>query len=242
MYNNFQDVLKDTARYLKENGKIVKPHKWQAIEAILGMWEVFNYAFTCKISEDIDELKKQIQPNLPWADIHFKERVGGEPLNPPPSYSLWPYYRQDENWRRVDKKFSHSYPERMWTPKLQGIRYKYGDLKDVITLLSSDPYTRQAFLPLWFPEDTGAVHGERVPCTIGYWFIHRDNNLSIIYPIRSCDFRRHLRNDIYLACRLLLWVLNELRKEDKYWNNIKPGTLTMQIWNLHVFEGEQNFI
>lgn len=243
MYNNFRDVLQDTAKYLKENGKVVKPLKWQAIDVPIGMWEIFNYSFTCKVSDNIEELKEQIKPDLPWADVHFLERVCGHPINPPPSYLIWPYYKQDENWRRVDNKFSHTYPERMWTPQKQGIRYRYGNLEDVVRLLSVDPYTRQAFLPIWFPEDTGAAHGERVPCTIGYWFIHRDNTLNMMYPIRSCDFRRHLKNDIYLACRLLIWVLEKLKNEDiYYWKYIRPGTLSMQIWNLHVFEGEQNFI
>jgi hypothetical protein len=46
-----------------------------------------------------------------------------------------------------------------------GIRYNYGDLNDVVDLLARSPATRQAVLPVWFPEDTGAVHGERVPCS-----------------------------------------------------------------------------
>ena len=162
-------------------------------------------------------------------------------MNPAPSYEWWPYYKQDNKWR-PDGKFSHTYPERMWTPPLDGIRYLSGNLGDVLMLLLKDPMTRQAFLPLWFPEDTGAVHGERVPCTIGYWFIHRGDTLDLFYPIRSCDFRRHFKNDIYLAVRLVQWVLERLRTYSSYWDNIKPGTITMQVWNLHVFEGEEKLI
>lgn len=242
MYDDFSKVIKDTAKRLKKEGKVVHVNKWQAIEAPLKMFEIFNHSFTCKVSDDIDELKKQIQPDLPWADVHFMERVSGFPLNPPPSYQIWPYYKDDKKWRRVGNKFSHSYPERMNTPRIKGIRYNYGNLEDVINLLLNDRYTRQAFLPIWFPEDTGAVHGERVPCTIGYWFVHRDNQLNMYYPIRSCDFRRHFKNDIYMACRLLLWVLDNLKSKDVYWKDVEPGILTMQIWNLHIFDGEQNFI
>lgn len=242
MYDDFSLVLKDTAEKLKTEGSLVKPNKWQAIDAPLGMWEILNHSFTCKIANDLTVLQEQIKPDLPWADVHFMERTSGYPLNPPPSYMIWPYYKQDENWRRVGNKFSHSYPERMFPPYTTGIRYDYGNLNDVVDMLVKDPYTRQAFLPIWFPEDTGATHGERVPCTIGYWFIHRDNQLSMVYPIRSCDFRRHFKNDIYLASRLLLWVLDQLKEKDSYWESVEPGTLTMQIWNLHVFEGEQNFI
>ena len=66
----------------------------------------------------------------------------------------------------------------------------YGDLDDVVTLLTNDPLTRQAFLPMWFPEDTGVVHGTRVPCSLGYHFMQRDGRLSITYYIRSCDIVR----------------------------------------------------
>lgn len=242
MYTDFAEVIADTGSLLKRYGSVVKANKWQARDVSLGMWEVLNHMFICEVNPDIEELKKQIKPSLPWADEHFAERVSGLPLNPPPSYVNWPYYKQDEKWK-VGDKFSHSYPERMWPPLTIGIRYAYGDLGDLIQLLLDDPYTRQAFLPIWFPEDTGAVHGERVPCTIGYYFILRNNRLNMIYPIRSCDYRRHFRNDIYMACRLLLWVLDELKESDPgTWRDVKPGTLTMQIWNLHVFEGEQNFI
>lgn len=241
-YRDFSIPIHLAGKELKEKGKVVYPKKWQATQIDRGMREIFNYEFTCQISSSIKKLKKQIEPDLPWSDKHFKERVSREPLNPPPSYIDWPYYQDDKKWRTEGEKFSHSYPERIWTPEIQGIRYRHGNLDDVIDLLLSDPLTRQAFLPMFFPEDTGAHHGERIPCSIGWQFFHRDDKLSIFYPIRSCDYRRHFRNDIYMAARLTLWVLEELRKRDNYWDDIHPGTLTMQIWNLHCFEHEERFL
>lgn len=240
--SRFEVIKSDLALNIKSRGTVAKPKKWQAIDTPIEMVEIFNVGFEYDFPKSVEELREAVKPDLPWADDHFEERVGGLPLNPPPSYQHWPYYKQDANWRRVDNKFSHSYPERMWTPKIDGIRYPYGDLEDVVDLLVSDPLTRQAFLPIWFPEDTGAVHGERVPCTIGYWFYHRNNKLNIVYPIRSCDFRRHFKNDVYMACRLAIWVLEELKKKDNYWEDVTPGSLTMNIFNLHIFKGEENFI
>jgi thymidylate synthase len=76
----------------------------------------------------------------------------------------------------------------------------------VIDLLRDRPTTRQAFIPIWFPEDTGAHHGERVPCTLGYHLMARDGRLKIVYYMRSCDFLRHFRDDVYMAGRLCQWV------------------------------------
>jgi hypothetical protein len=238
---NLKEAIEFAAWTLKNEGQTVRPKTWQARPVELGMHEVFDFSFKAPIPHTIEELVDLVKPDLPWADEHFGERVSGEPMNPAPSYVRWPYYKQDEKWR-PGGKFSHTYPERMWTPELEGIRYKYGNLGDVVNLLQRDPMTRQAFLPIWFPEDTGATHGERVPCTIGYWFIHRDDHIDLYYPIRSCDYRRHFKNDIYMACRLLMWVLDELRGLDPYWNDVKPGELHMQVWNLHVFEGEERLI
>lgn len=118
----------------------------------------------------------------------------------------------------------------------KGIRNEYGDLSDVITLLEREPDTRQAYLPIWFPEDTGYKNKGRKPCTLGYHFIVRNNQLHIRYDIRSCDLFRHFRDDIYMTVRLAIWVLEKLRARDPdTWNDIKLGTLTMHITSLHMF-------
>ena len=123
---------------------------------------------------------------------------------------------------------------------MEGIRYEYGDFGDVIDLLQREPFTRQAFLPMWFPEDTGSVHGERVPCTIGYHFMRRGNYLHIVYYIRSCDYLRHFRDDIYMACRKLHWVLDTLKERDpERWGEVTPGYYAMHITSLHCFNKEK---
>lgn len=114
----------------------------------------------------------------------------------------------------------------------------YGDLSDVIDLLYEQPLTRQAYMPIWHPDDTGVRHGGRVPCTLGYHFIVRQSKLHIIYPIRSCDFVRHFRDDVYLTVRLVLWVLGKLRERDAKWLEVMPGQFTMHITSLHCFRND----
>lgn len=224
--------------------------------------ELSNVNFIIRIPNTKNQAKLWIRPDLPWAEDHFLERVGGEPLNPAPSYVDWPYHSQAERDRHLKAsggtQFDHTYPERMWPKnavsptypmyhhtndrclqvwgKNRGIRFDYGDLGDVVKQLKTDPFTRQAFLPIFFPEDTGATQGQRVPCTIGYHFIRRGMQLDCNYFIRSCDIYRHFRNDVYLAMRLTQWVVEQLdAKEGFVW----PGNLNMFVSNLHLFKGDR---
>lgn len=202
-----------------------------------------------------------MSPNLPWAEDHFQERVCGEPLNPAPSEAWWPFKQNGNAAHKTGEVFSHTYPERVW-PKYAnlentmlfkngreanmnvGIRYPYGDLDDVVRLLGTDPFTRQAYLPIWFPEDTGAVFGQRVPCSLGYHFIRRGVVIDCIYTMRSCDFFRHYTDDAYMAIRLLQdvvsRVVSEYPSEPHGGHFAVPyvGRLIMNIANLHAFRGD----
>lgn len=203
---------------------------------------------------------------MPWAEDHFRERVCGEPINPGVEWQNWPYNKSAATFLDDRGMFNHNYMERYWpkyagareTPtytaadwedglfkgdsyRHHGIMYQYGDLGDVVQLLCSDPYTRQAYLPVWFPEDTGGG-SKRAPCTIGYHFLMRDGKLDINYHIRSCDFVRHFRDDLYLTVRLLLWMLNACRLCSSDWNDVSPGLFIMQIGSLHIFRNDYHMM
>lgn len=257
IYPNFIKGIEAVKQKLLNTGKPLHQKTWQAIEVKGTEKEVMFEALNIFLQVQIPEKElwvEQIKPNLPWADLHFEERVGGLPLNPPPSHKLWPFAQKNNAEFGGEEKFSHTYPERIW-PKFagddqinntntkwerQGIRFGYGDISDIINLLLRDNTTRQAFSPIWFPEDTGAIENQRVPCTIGYHFIRRHGFLHITYWIRSCDFFRHFRDDIYLAVKLADWVLNSLKEKDpENWDNIKLGLYTMHIVNLHIFDQEK---
>lgn len=237
MFTKPKDAIRFAKEKLHQNGVEVFSGKWQSIDVEQPMVELLNHTIKFVIPDNIVQVIDEVRPNLPWAKDHLAERVGGEPLNPPPSNEWWPFAQRGNSQFKADTKFSHTYPERLWTPKLKGIRYDYGNMGDVVDMLRKEPFTRQAFLPMWFPEDTGATHGERVPCTIGYHFIRRDDVMHLTYYIRSCDYLRHLRDDIYLACGKLFWILDQLKNEPG-WENVKPGYFNMHIVSLHVFKNE----
>ena len=227
---------------------IVKAPRWQSTDAPAPMAELFNISITVPTMgvEDLDNYREAIRPNLPWADRHFEEeRVSGEPINPGETWKIWPFSQSAETHIRDQGKYDHSYAERYWPKdaeggKLKGYRFPIGDLNDLVAALATDPLTRQAYLPVWFPEDLGAIaEGARVPCTLGYHFIMRSGQLHVVYPMRSCDYIRHFRDDVYLTFRLMLWVLDRLRDLSSQWAGVMPGTLRMHMTSLHMFELDQ---
>jgi len=256
-FGRFNDVIKWTAEQMYDYSYVVHTERWQGKEIKhdprYAMIETLNLSFSCQMDPDLKVIGDQIKPNFEWADEHFDERVSGSPLNPPPSHVRWPYAQKNNAEFGGEEKFSHTYPERIWgkygeedspTRKsgvtLKGIRYHYGDFADVINLMVREPFTRQAFLPIWYPEDTGSVHGERVPCTIGYHFIRRAEWVHVVYYIRSCDFFRHFRDDIYLCARKVFWLIEKCKEKDpENWKDVKPGMLTMHITSLHAWASEK---
>lgn len=264
---SFEAVLADIrAKFTTAPSVPVK--SWQSVKAPQPMPEILNYSFSLDLEGEMNVKKYQeaIHPNLPWADNHFvQERVSGQPLNPGTTWRSWPFAGSADKHRREgeeDPEFDHSYAERYWplyanqttggvldkaTSDLEGhrgIRFRYGDLSDLFHLLGEDPLTRQGYLPVWFPEDlAAAVEGKRVPCTLGYHFILREGKLHCVYPMRSCDFIRHFRDDVYLTIRLQLWILAYCRfKYPADWGKVVPGTFTMHITSLHLFEQDRTNI
>lgn len=252
-----KDPISQLIRTFVEIAQPVHTEKWQGVEIKnrpeAEMMEQIFATLRLSIPSDLDDLRELCQPNLPWADDHFEmERVSGKPLNPGKTWEYWPWAGSANKFRGKDKQFNHSYAERYWpkyaglTPDgclnkleiedpMRGIREPYGDLDDVVDLLIREPNTRQAYMPVFFPEDTGAVHRGRIPCSLGYHFIQRNGFMHVVYQLRSCDIYRHMRDDIYLTARLLLWVMDKVKVEHPW---MQPGFLDMQMTSLHCFTND----
>ena len=246
------DIIHDLRAELVE-GIVVDRKEWQGKtddRPMTRVREIHDVHFKIPVYVGQIEWANQVKPNMPWAEDHFLERISGQPLNPGKQYKNWPWYQQGVEEHKVGGKFSHTYMERFWPVNAAdreldesrstktinyGIHFVYGDLNSLVELLEERPFTRQAYLPIWFPEDlTAANQGERVPCTLGYHFqaipSTGGNTLNITYNMRSCDFYRYLRDDVYMAGRLLQLVANETK--------MHPGKLTVNIANLHIFADE----
>lgn len=223
------------AEHMIRHGVPIQRSTWQGTTAPSPAYELRNVVLEFPVPDSLCQWQDACQPDLPWAEEHFQERVSGSPMNPTPSYVRWPWHSQQEAERfiRDHGRFDHTYPERYW-PKNAGDNYQgyFGDAKDVVRLLRKDHWTRQAYLPVWFPEDTGAVNGQRVPCSLGYHFIRNGSQLDCSYFLRSCDLTRHYKNDVYLTGRLMQWMVEQVQAKDGL---PYAGTLTMFISNLHLF-------
>lgn len=262
-YDNFEQVLHKINRDMEKEGQLVHTERWQAMDISqmreAQMVELLHYSFQVDLFHwNLPLYQDEIKPNLPWADDHFQERVCGLPINPGTEWKNWPWAGHAEKSLDERGMFNHNYMERYWpklakelsvpteTPEefrgspqvdfMEGRQRHYGDLDGVVKLLAHEPGTRQAYLPVWFPEDTGVDNTGRKPCTLGYHFIMRNGELDVTYYIRSCDLYRHLRDDIYLTIRLLLWVWDRCQElNPEGWSHVVPGRFIMHITSLHMF-------
>lgn len=251
-----KDVNFSLKKEFVRHGTPVDRSEWQGLRddrPQMKTVELYDVAIDMDVPDTVEEWQEFCQPNLPWAENHFQERILGEPLNPGKQYKNWPWYEGGVEEHKQTGRFSHSYMERYW-PKLsnlsayyepapyassfestprQGIRFEYGDLADLIWLLQERPMTRQAYLPIWFPEDlTASRIGERVPCSLGYLFQYNGESKvwDCWYYMRSCDFLRYLWDDLYLTGRLLQWVGQA--------TDYPIGQVHAKIANLHIFQAE----
>lgn len=243
-----------------------EPNRWQGLPIDQSMIEVFDTFFRVRMPQTPSGALTDCDPDMPWAEEHFKERIYGDPkakedpqfehfgrpTNPGVTFKDWPYYK--EGSYREGGIFSHTYQERFWPfnddmSRKTGLRYSLGCFQDVVNHLYEHPDSRQAYFPIWFPEDTGVRHKGRVPCSLGYLFSFRDGYLHLSYDLRSCDYIRHFKNDIYFAIRLAQEFLRRMKIREANsktvdpngisWSKVCLGTLTFHITSLHIFESDQ---
>lgn len=170
--------------------------------------------------KDPEEFIKYLFPNnwegiKKWADAEMKERVGGAPLNPGTAWKL-----RKDMWKEYlhNGYFGYTYSERI-TPQLNRI----------IEELKKRPATRQAIINIHnnLIDINHLGGGARIPCSIIYHLLIRNNKLDIIYIMRSCDFLQHFAVDCYMAIKLQIYIANKLK--------IPTGRFTYFSSSLHAF-------
>jgi len=150
------------------------------------------------------------------------ERFEDLDINPGKSYlyreEFWKQYLNNEG------KFDYTYNERLHLNS-QWIK--------AIETLKLDKGNRQAIISIWNPsEDINYTNGiKRVPCSIYYHIIIRDDKVHLIYRMRSSDLVNHLPIDLYLATLTLEKALVDLRTR---YPELKAGYLFFSSDCLHV--------
>lgn len=208
---SYQDKkLEGEDRFIKEligvAFKVDKP--------LLNRDEVIHYLF----KEDANRI-------IRYCKQEIKDRCSGKPLNPGNSYKI-----REDMWSKFlegDKRFSYQYAERLWT---------HDQFRNVIDILKEDSGTRQAVLSIWNPdldmrkEKLGG--GNRIPCSLFYQFLIRNDRLHCIYSMRSNDALGHHGIDLYCASGLMEYVVKELKS---VYPELKVGSLTYGAGSLHCF-------
>ena len=229
IYKTLKDAVNETFRDLKVRGISVECNSYQDkklegedrfVKELMGVAfkvdkpllnrdEVIRYTF----GEDADRIIKYCKQEI-------KDRCSGKPLNPGNSYKI----RQDM-WNKFlenNHKFSYQYAERLWTNN---------QFENVIQCLKNDSGTRQAILSMWNPDKDMDIHklggGNRIPCSLNYQFMIRNDRLHCIYSMRSNSAIEHCPIDLYCATGLMEYVAKRL--------NIKVGSLTYVCGSLHAF-------
>ena len=222
IYMNFGEAIEEIKRDLAEMGITVRPATMQD-KYVKGnpdyeTLELQNYAYTILNPNSGDEVLEQSLPSLEWARAEFEERVSPCFTNPG---EAWKHRREVWDEYLHNGKFAYTYNERM---------HRNEQLYKIIDRIKQDPDSRQLWVSIWDPnidpDNLGGV--SRVPCSLGYNFQVREGKLNIHYLMRSCDFATHMRNDIYLAIRLLEFVAGRTGYE--------VGTFTHTMFSMHVYK------
>ena len=127
--------------------------------------------------------------------------------------------------KKDGEKFDYTYSER--------INY-CNQLDNAIAALKDDIHSRRAMIMIFKPEDTQESSGftTRIPCSIDYQFLIRNNKLMVMYHIRSNDYFKHFAIDIWLANALQEYIVEQLK--DVY-PNLKVGSLNYYCGSFHAY-------
>ncbi len=180
----------------------------------LGKKDMLKFLFKDE-ADNIEEYCKQ----------EFLDRINREGLNPGNSYKVRLDLWQSLMSKKDGEKFDYTYSER--------INYCH-QLDNAIAALKDDIHSRRAMIMIFKPEDTQESSGfaTRIPCSIDYQFLIRNNKLMVLYHIRSNDYFKHFAIDIWLANALQEYIVEQLK--DTY-PNLKVGSLNYYCGSFHAY-------
>lgn len=160
-----------------------------------------------------------------YCQQEFLDRINREGINPGNSYKIRLDLWQKLMSKKDGEKFDYTYSERINFCQ---------QLDNAIAALKDDIHSRRAMIMIFKPEDTLESSGfaTRIPCSIDYQFLIRNNKLMIIYHMRSSDFLNHFAIDIWLANAMQEYIVEQLK--DVY-PNLKVGSLNFFAGSLHAY-------
>ncbi|MBW2982610.1 thymidylate synthase [Candidatus Woesearchaeota archaeon] len=187
---------------------------------LLGRTEMIEFLFK-------DESKRILE----YCVQEHADRTSGKAFNPGNSYKIRIDLWQGLMAKKDKEKFDYTYAERMSGYEAP----QANQIDNCVKALEEDIHSRRAMLLIWdLLNDTQEITGAntRVPCSISYQFLIRNNRLYCIYYIRSNDYFKHFAIDIWQAAEMIKYMVNRL--QPKY-PDLKPGSLTYFAGSLHAY-------
>lgn len=153
------------------------------------------------------------------------DRVDRSGLNPGNSYKIRMDLWQKLMSKKDGDKFDYTYSER--------INY-VRQLDNAIAALKDDIHSRRAMIMVFRPEDTQESMGyqTRIPCSVSYQFLIRNNKLMVIYYIRSNDYFKHFAIDIWLTHAIQDYICQQLQG---IYPGLKVGSLNYYAGSFHAY-------
>lgn len=153
------------------------------------------------------------------------DRIDRRGLNPGNSYKIRMDLWQKLMSKKENDKFDYTYSER--------INYSR-QLDNAIAALKDDEHSRRAMIMIFKPEDTMESSGfqTRIPCSVSYQFLIRNNKLMVLYYIRSNDYFKHFAIDIWLTQAIQEYMWTQL--QDTY-PGLKIGPLNYYAGSFHAY-------
>lgn len=227
LFENPVDIIKATRVNLISNGtwyqtettnnkNVVNNPGYQTVE-LTG----YGYTLTGWYDKELRDMLRYIgadRVKIGWAYEELNERLNLTIINKNPG-SAWKLRRDAFEPFLRDGLFNYTPAER-WQAQLPYIIHE----------LKNRPSTRQAVMTVYDTcRDRQNWGGrDRVPGSLAYQFVIRNNKLHLIYTQRSCDFITFFPYDIFFATGLLKHVSKQV--------NVASGNFTHFIGSLHAYK------
>ena len=229
------EMVREMDRELKVSGITVPVKHYQNIELVgddqltkelIGV----NFVITRPDQGQMEMLRfifgDEAQKIMEYCDVELKDRVSPVPLNPGNSYKVRLDLWQSLMSRSQEGKFDYTYSERIASNS---------QIKNVLMALSEDMHSRRAMIMIYKPEDTYDAMGAatRIPCSISYQFLIRNDKLMVVYYIRSNDYYKHFPIDIIMTSLLQQYIYDNLKR---IYPRLKLGSMTYFAGSLHAYK------
>ncbi len=234
IFKDCLEMIQEIDRELKVSGITVPVKHYQNQELIgenqntkelIGVNFVISKPWLKK-REMLDFLfKDEAQKIEDYCNQEILDRVNREGLNPGNSYKIRMDLWQKLMSKKDGDRFDYTYSER--------INYIH-QLDNAIAALKDDEHTRRAMIMIFWPGDTTESSGfqTRIPCSVSYQFLIRNNKLMVLYYIRSNDYFKHFAIDIWLTQAMQSYIFEQLKGT---YPNLKIGSLNYYAGSFHAY-------